>query len=62
VMRSWHKARKQRFGSPRPAFVSSMHVLLQAAAARFMRARRCRSECVTFMSLRNMWVCNSDIT
>src|SRR5260221_1397180 len=45
MMLSRHKARKQRFGSPRPAFVSSMHVLLQAAAVRFMRARHCSSEC-----------------
>jgi hypothetical protein len=62
AVHTWHKARKQRFGSPRPAFVSSMHVLLQAAAVRFMKARHCSSECATFTSRPNMWVCNSDIT
>jgi len=57
-----HKAPKQRFGSQRLAFVSSIHALLQAAALRFMRARRCSSECATFTPRRNMRVCNSDIT
>jgi alkylation response protein AidB-like acyl-CoA dehydrogenase len=56
------QAPKQRLGLLRPAFVSSMHVLLQAAAVRFMRARGCSSECATFTSRPNMWVCNSDIT